>query len=357
MSDLDRDDIRAAVAAGIMTEAQAATLTSLCDARRGVRDHLSGLDEPFELFRGFNEIFIVIGLSILFAGWWGLTGLSFISDNGYLTTLLYGVLSMAAVLILARYFTLVRRMVAPSNLLAILFAVSSGQVGLGLAWALNANTPEALTLAAFLATACLAIYYVLFRVPFAMALIACGVYASSFGLITMGGQIPEDPQDLFLLSANGPFAVVTIGLGLLGFALAMWFDMSDPHRVTRRSKSAFWLHIIAAPAIVNTIALTLFTTDTSFALAVLIGFVLAMAAIAIIIDRRSFLVSGIGYMVALAFTISEGSGFIVILLLGAILVFLGAQWETIRGAMMRGLPAFPGKNRMPPWARLERETA
>jgi hypothetical protein len=29
---------------------------------------MTGLDEPFELFKGFNEIFIVVGLTILYLG-------------------------------------------------------------------------------------------------------------------------------------------------------------------------------------------------------------------------------------------------------------------------------------------------
>jgi hypothetical protein len=51
MSDINRDDVRAAVGAGMISEAQAASLLALSDARRGTREHLTGLDEPFELFR------------------------------------------------------------------------------------------------------------------------------------------------------------------------------------------------------------------------------------------------------------------------------------------------------------------
>ena len=73
---LTSDDLRAAVQNGTITEAQAAGIIALSDARRGARENLSGLDEPFELFKGFNEIFIVVGLSILYAGWSGLTAVS-----------------------------------------------------------------------------------------------------------------------------------------------------------------------------------------------------------------------------------------------------------------------------------------
>ena len=34
--------------------------------------------------------------------------------------------------------------------------------------------------------------------------------------------------------------------------------MHDPHRLRRWSASGFWLHMLAAPALVNTIVLTLY---------------------------------------------------------------------------------------------------
>ena len=57
---IERDDIRAAVASGLLSEKQAAGLIALSDSRRGARENLAAGDEPFELFKGFNEIFIVI---------------------------------------------------------------------------------------------------------------------------------------------------------------------------------------------------------------------------------------------------------------------------------------------------------
>ena len=68
---IERDDLKAAVGSGLINEKQAAGLISLSDSRRGARENLNPGDEPFELFKGFNEIFIVIGLIILSFGWWG----------------------------------------------------------------------------------------------------------------------------------------------------------------------------------------------------------------------------------------------------------------------------------------------
>ncbi|MBF9042462.1 hypothetical protein HKCCE4037_03945 [Rhodobacterales bacterium HKCCE4037] len=355
MSDITRDDLRAAVGAGMMTEAQAASLITLSEEREGVRARRSGLDEPFELFKGFNEIFIVVGLTILFLGWSGITGFSILGvTRGWVLGIVFSLVGMASVGLLARYFTLTRRMIAPSIALAIMFALSAMQFGGSVGAALNLPLPSATALNGIIVTALLCGFYAVFRVPFTMALIALSVVVTTFAAFTIGGAIPNEWRDFFLLSSDGPFAFATIGLGLIGLAVALSFDMSDPHRVTRRSSSGFWLHVIAAPAIVNTVALTLFQNGTPTAKLMLVAFVALMALFAIIIDRRSFLVSGVGYVVALSISVVEGEGaFLVILFLGLGLVLLGAQWEMLRGAIMRALPAFPGKSRLPPWAAKE----
>ncbi len=350
MTDLTRDDLRAAVTAGVISEAQAASLVTLNETRRGVRAHMSGLDEPFELFRGFNEIFIVVGLIILYAGYSGLTGVTWLgTDAGYLLGMVYAVIALGGIYALARYFTLTRRMVAPSIALAIMFAISSGQFGLSLGAALDLQLQGLITFSAVVGALFLSLYYYLFRVPFTVALIAISVVAASFGVAALQGATPNSVEDFFLLSADGPFAIMTIVLGLIGLAIALSFDMSDPHRLTRRAASGFWLHILAAPAIVNTIALTLFLDESIGSQLLLVGFIAVMAIFAVVIDRRSFLVSGVGYVVALSFTVIEGGAFWIILLLGAGMVLLGAQWEALRRAVMQMLPGFPGKDRLPPW--------
>ncbi|MBY4894257.1 hypothetical protein KUL25_15985 [Rhodobacteraceae bacterium N5(2021)] len=355
MTDITRDDLRAAVGAGAMTEAQAASLIALAEEREGVRARRSGLDEPFELFKGFNEVFIVVGLSILFAGWMGATGLSvFTATSGYILGMLFSLVAMGVVILLARYFTITRRMVAPSIALAVMFGLSALQFGLSFAAMMDQLFLASWTVAAGFSGVLLCLYYLLFRVPFTVALIAASVVVLTFGLVTMGGTVPEEVQDIFLLSADGPFAIITIVLGFIGLAIAMAFDMSDPHRVTRRAASGFWLHVMAAPAIVNTVALTLFQNPDAGAQLALVAFIAVMALFAIIIDRRSFLVSGVGYVVALSISVVEGEGaFFGILLLGAGMVLLGAQWERMRSAIMCVLPPFPGKNRLPPWATKE----
>ena len=349
---LTRDDIRAAVAAGTINEAQAVSIIAQSDARRGARENLAGLDEPFELFKGFNEVFIVVGLSILYAGWIGITGMSLLfSATVGSSAMLYGVVGMVVAAVLARYFTLTRRMVAPSIALAIMFAMSATQFGSGFGNTVSNENPTIWALTAGTTGVWLVLYWAIFRVPFALLLVAISVFATTFAATLVGGATLSDASQMFVLSGTGPFSLLTILLGLIGLAIALRFDMSDPHRVTRRAQNGFWLHIIAAPAIVNTVAITLFQSESGFALLGLILFLTVMSLFAIIIDRRSFLVAGIGYVVAIAITVVEGDAFLIILILGGGLVLLGAKWEAIRCALMPALPGFPGKTRLPPYAK------
>jgi hypothetical protein len=143
MTGVTRDDVRAAVASGTMTEAQAASLIVLAEERAGVRTHMTGLDEPFELFKGFNEIFIVVGLTILYLGFAGITGMTlFGTESGYILGVVYALIGMGGVIALARYFTLKRRMVAPSIALAIMFGFLAGQFGISVSAMFDLKAPQ-----------------------------------------------------------------------------------------------------------------------------------------------------------------------------------------------------------------------
>ncbi len=352
---LTKDDLRAAVSAGTISESQAASVLALSEARRGVRENIDGLNEPFELFKGFNEIFIVVGLGILFAGYVGVAAIIGAALIGQVTAL-------AAIWGLSRYFIRTRRMVAPAIALALMFSSTAGALGFTIADMfapdpLNLNDLDAfinynaayMPISATVAAIAMAGFWYAYRVPFALFLISISVFMAIFGFTSVGGAEFDSFEQIFLLTSQGPFSVITIALGFVALLLALRFDMSDPHRVTLNASNAFWLHVIAAPAIVNTVAMTLFSIGSSTALIGVFVFVLLMAIFAIAIDRRSFLISGVGYIVALAFTVIEGQAFTIIMILGAVLVLLGAKWEVWRGRIMRTLPEFPGKDRLPPW--------
>ena len=348
---IERDDIRAAVASGLINEKQAAGLISLSDSRRGARENLNPGDEPFELFKGFNEIFIVIGLLILSVGWWGVVALALgdeivnLQDYALMVTLI----GAGILWLLSEYFVRKRRMVAPAIALSIMFAANAAfgfTAVMSEPFMIAQNDFSSVPLPLLLSTLAILVYWWRFRVPFAMAMIAVGLFITAIVFAgSRGGRI-EDISELFLLSAGGTFAWITLVLGVLVFVVAMMFDMSDRHRVTRRSANGFWLHVVAAPALVNTMALSLLDNDSN---ALLLGVLLLFAIVAIVIDRRSFLIAAIGYIVALAATVFDGDGAaLTVLILGIVLLLLGAFWGRIRARVLRLMPGFIPLHRLPP---------
>jgi len=123
---IDRDDLRAATAAGVITEAQAVSLSTLAQNRLTARSDLRQIDEPFELFKGFNEIFIVVGLCILAAGWAASLRIFLAQESS--NVLLVGALTAALIWGLSEYFVRRRRMVAPA-IAEIATGAISGAVG------------------------------------------------------------------------------------------------------------------------------------------------------------------------------------------------------------------------------------
>jgi hypothetical protein len=341
------EDLRAAVQRGIVTEAQSAQLIALAAARQTAKD---GFEEPFVLFKGFNEIFVVVGLVILFTGWVGvatLLGLDMDAPAGVTTILLSGV-TIAGLAGVGRYFTTKRRMVAPSIALSIMTALTAVVLGFALVGS-PFGTYSVAAVSLFVAVL-MAGHYWMFRIPFSAAIIAGAAYYALFSTWSVRGF------EGLVFGAGGEemsLIVMTIAFGLAVFALAMRLDMSDPLRVSTRSATAFWLHVTAAPAIVNTVALRLLADGSAAAQAGLLAFLLLIAVVAVVIDRRSFLISGAGYSVALAATLFEGGAAVAILILGLALVLLGAGWDRLRARLMTALPDFPGKDRLPAYGVTE----
>jgi hypothetical protein len=354
---IDTNDIRAAVGAGVLTESQAATLTALADSRRGAREGLDPGDEPFELFRGFNEVFVMVGLVILAAGWVGVVGWTVYGqlETWRSTSIFYSAVSAALLWLLSEYFIRRRRMVGPAILLSMMFA---GNAAFGLVqqfaqvFMLAQEDYSSLVMPGLLTVGAVFLYWLRFKVPFAMALIALGLFGTALlGAATRSGT-PQDIMDIFVFSAESSFAWITLALGLLTFCAAMYFDGSDPHRVTRRSAQGFWLHLVAAPMIINTVALSILSNETQAAYTTILAAMAVFAIVAIVIDRRSFLLAAIAYVVSVLLTLNpaleDSSGAAVILGLGVFLVVLGAFWARIRAILMQALPLGRLRNYLPP---------
>jgi hypothetical protein len=355
------DDLRAAVAAGLMTEAQAAGLGAMAADRAGKRATMPHEDEPFEFFRGFSEIFVSVGLSILLSGI-----LALLSWVGFTSNLFIVVpLVMAGVVWwMAGYFTLRRRMVLPSTILAAAFGIGICAFTLGLMGQGDFPNPRRMLITASLASAAgLGVWYWRFRLPVAMFLVGLACLGALYGF-TLSTGILFGLKDgnvgigsLFDLRSSTNFSIATLIFGIGAFLAGMWFDMRDPYRLGRHAATGFWLHLLAAPALVNTVALTLYNFGGTVGMVATAASLCVIALLALVIDRRSFLTAGIAYIALLiawavngAGTAGFGNWVAILLILGAFITALGTWWVPLRAALMRALPDFPGKARLPPYA-------
>jgi len=361
MADLTADDIRAAVAAGVLSEAQATRLIAIAGARRGFRLNMGDDDEPFELFKGFSEIFVTVGLILLTGG--------FIALSLVLTNLIaVPIITLVLSVVFARYFTLKRRMTLPSIYLAASFAFSAMWLVSRL---LIAPQPVSQldSLIAFAATGALLIgYFAVFRVPFTLFLVGlCGI-GVAFSLA--GVLFPDSLSGVSVFARGGwksltdlgtnPVASMTLLLfGIVAFAFAMRFDLRDPHRISRNAANAFWLHILAAPAIVNVVTASLLNIGGTAGYVLAALALVVITAVALIIDRRSFLTAGIIYIgIILAWAMSAanvdaGWGFVwTLLLMGAFITATGTWWTQLRARIMAMLPDSALKSKLPPYSEV-----
>jgi len=354
LSDFSKEDIRAAVAAGVLNEQQAVGLLTLAQERLGIRDHLMEEDEPFEFFKGFSEIFVTVGLWLLFSG---ILAFGAVVGGG----IGISITGMVLTWVFALYFTKKRRMSLPSISLAAGFGIFLGASVLFLLDATGANLDAwHLMVVGGVGMAGMLLYFRIFKLPFAMFVFGIfGLILIYAAMSAQGSSLPlyNFPQGLFDLSENSGLALGSLIFGFLAFALGIWFDTKDPHRISRYSATGFWLHLLAAPAIVNTVALTLYNSGgtSGYLLTALLLFVVTV--ISLIIDRRSFLTAGIGYLGAiivwaLSSNLGDSTSMVyTLLILGAFITALGTWWVQIRSWLMRLLPDFPFKDRFPPYIR------
>lgn len=344
-----------AVTTGVITAAQAVQLRDLEDARlRAGAEPVD--DEKLRFLSGFGDVFVAIGIVLfLFATGYFLfrTGSSMLAWPGLAVTSW----------LLAEFFTRRRRMALPSILLLVTFVCSimfaafqilaelTGAPQLINYYELIRGSWPLVTAGAGLITAlAAAAHYLRFRVPIT---VAAGVCALVFAITGLLRQILPDSQ---LVERS-----VTFLLGCAVFALAMRFDLSDPERLTKRTDIAFWLHMLAAPMIVGSLltgTVSAGAMDGSVALGILAVFLL-LGIVALIIDRRALLVSGLLYAAFSFAALLRASGITdlvvpsTMLILGAFVLLLSAGWHSLRAAILKLLPADLARKLPHPPAELE----
>lgn len=347
-SALSPEDLKAAVEAGVIDAAQAEKLKAMRRDAAGVGpdgEPAIADEERFRFLNGFNDVFLTIGV-LLVAG-------AFLIASSTASTFgmsWFGTLALAAVTfwVLSEILVARLRAVLPGMVLSVLFvAFAAAAVVVQMHWTSFSSSNwsvdsefafwrnPSLTFGTPALIAAI-VYYVRFRLPFALALIAFFGYAVvSKGLLQIAGIGPS---------------FIALGYGLAVLAVALAYDARDPKRQTRLSDCAFWLQLVAAPMIVSPVILLIKGTTigaaTSAAILVTVFF---LALFALAIDRRALLVSSLLYFTVAVYDLLNGgspltggeggsSSFVLTLgVVGAFVLFLGVFWHPIRNRMLPGL--------------------
>lgn len=324
-------DIQSAVAAGILTPETAAALRDHVAAKRGIPP---GDEEHFRLLGGFNDVFITLAILLVL-----ILPISF-GQGFFVAAVAWG---------LAEVVTRKRRLALPSIVLLVAFSLGifleSASIGGNVARQALWTSPAApLAPASAIAFGATFVHWWRFRVPLAQAVLA-GLALATI-VFAASAYIPGASGMTWPLLGVGGAAI---------FAYAMWWDLSDRERRTHRADAAFWVHLLAAPLIAHSVfrAVGVFDADSPAWAPIVLTIYIFFSLVAIIVDRRAILVSGLGYaLFAVAGLMDDaGGGFLVAtLLLGGALLLLGLFWSNARAAVVVHLPD-EWRRRLPPTER------
>ncbi|WP_221793404.1 hypothetical protein [Oceanobacter mangrovi] len=311
------EELNTAVQQGIFNQQAVERFRAMVEQRRASP---SVDEENFRLLSGFNDVFVVIACMVLLVSAFWL-----VSDTvagGWLVALLsWG---------LAEFFVRKRRMALPA--IALLLSFAGGAV-FGLGYGEHSLGDDMSVWPLLVLALLVGLHWWRFRVPIT---VAAGTATLMLYLIGLGMKVwPEDTQWLLFLVA-----------GLAVFMLAMWWDLSDRQRLTHRADVAFWLHLLAAPLIVHPLFLGVGFFDdgasSSQALFVIVAY-LVLVVLSLVIDRRAFMVSSLGYVIYALNQLLDDTGIeigaaLVGVVMGSALLLLSAWWHAARRQLVQRLP-------------------
>lgn len=332
---IDLEDLEAAIADGVIERERAEALLAHASRRRATPSPTVD-EEDVRLVTSFNDLFVTIGIA--------LTAGSMVALGATFAPMLTAPAVAALAWGLAEIFTRRRRMAFPSLVLAVLFVCAAAA---SVVIPLDRASGSAVVLAGGF-TGLLAgfVHWRRFRVPIAMAALTAGGVGIGLGLASI--VVP----DLMKRHVD----VVALLAGLAVFVFAMRWDLSDPARRTRRSDVAFWLHVLAAPLIVHPLA---GMTGAGFGFQIpdspwpVLAMFAALAAVAIVVDRRALLVSGLAYFGGSILVLIERAGWsgqtlaaTTVGLVGTSVIVLSIAWTPLRDLLLHIVPA-PIRARVP----------
>jgi hypothetical protein len=378
---LELHHLDSAVSRGIISASQREALIALASPSSAIAIPETP-DEQLRLIGGGNDIFVTIGILLLFAG----GSFALTPFFGAQPDILAGV-TAASVWILAEIVTRQRRMRLSSTVLALIFMFAAGYfVWRGVASHIDVSTLESNPLAVFALrgeagwlslagtaafVAAAAVYFRRFRVPVLAAVIALALTGFAFlqtGLLLYDGVVAGQVQvplaeDMPTVLRKALWMPLICGLIVFGTALAL--DLHDRERRTVWSDCAFWLHVVSAPMLVHPLfVMATGQTVAGAEIAAGVDAVVALAAliaaftyVALAIDRRSLLIPTLGYFGTLGVQNLFGNTAIqagippvalVLVSVGALVILFGTGWQRIRRIVVGTTLPRALLNRLPP---------
>ncbi len=318
------------VARGVVVEARAGSIAASA---------WSDTETP-RFVRGFHDVLITIGILIALAGLWGLASL-------------YAVLP--AILVLAEILVKRQRLALPAVVLTLAAFAWTFRMMLSI-YPWNADlwlTGDGIDGFIVAFPVVMGLFYLRYRVPLAFALTIFSGLALVLALVFRLLQWVSG-DDAFILNHPTLVSVILFACAVGLFLAALGFDLSDRFRRTTRSDVAFWLHLVAAPALLYSIRILLsldggwldIMDANSFKTPVVVAIVALLMLIGLIIDRRAFVTSGLLTLgLAIYGIFRQGSAtvdtyiFGTLVVVGVIVLVIGTGWMPLRRMVLRAFPS------------------
>ncbi len=331
-----------AVEEGIISAEQA-------EALRAVEARKNASDEPVVLVNHFGDLFLCLGLLIIYFAISRFTALVGIEP-------LYVYLAFAALFwVLADIFVFKARRKFPAVVSALLFVWLGFQAWMiafpdtvsieAMVTGLGAQAPL------FVLTALFAVSLLRFRLP----ILVLGLAVSAVGLVFTFAMRHVEPLAAFSVLALCGAALLIAG---------MYLDSRDRERTGQQHEWALWLFVVGSPLMVH--GMMLYVLKDHFAMFALgassgnpdllvaqlgtvvwmiSGLALAFTVLGLILDRRSLVASSLLYFTAVLTyaAFQSGAGLTVIfagvpLAIGLLVIVLGLAWNPLRNIVLRLVP-------------------
>lgn len=339
------DDLDAALADGIITPDQARAIR----ARRGATppNADAASDEPFRLVGNFADVFLCIGLLILY---WSAAG--FLRVAGFDPLFIYAGFAVLFWL-LAEFFVFGAKKKFPAVVSILLFVWMLYQgatqfLGLGQAGLLEMALGRAGIEHLGILTGGLALALLRFRQP--ITVLALGLAGTLLVFTLARMYIAETPARLVLM-----------GCGIAMLVLGVVLDWQDRARTGIKHEWALWLFVLGSPLTVHSLFVGiigeeiaaaqprtlegLMSLDLSGVVWIVAALALGFSVLGLLLDRRSLVASTLLYLSGVLTYASMQGGVgialsmgIVPLTVGLLVILLGVGWIHIRRAILAVLP-------------------